>query len=277
MMAAPSLVDRVLRLYPRQWRDRYGDELRDLVDELAEAGEFSKFRLAAGLIFSAVVQRFRSLRPTWKTVTGTVTVLAVVTVGVIVLTGLSPGRSGEPSAAATKGTVPSSTTHGTFDTKKIPDFIATLDRNGKLVGYIPRKYLFPSPDQPEKIGDIAPVYAANLKTLVGHMYPGVGFVPLGKSVQSLPCNPITFFGAVAGGSVTTSTAPCPIVTETVPNVVGRFTPTGVGMLQQAGVMADVENEHSQTVPGGHIVRTSPSAGARVPARTPVLVINSLGP
>jgi hypothetical protein len=276
-MTSRSFVDRVLLLYPRDWRDRYGDELRDLVGELAASGEFSKTKLAAGLIFSALVQQFRSLRPTWRTAAITGTVLVLAAAGIIVLTGLGHGPRGEPSAAATKGTVPSSTTHGTFDTKKVPDFIATLGRNGQVVGYVPREYLIPSTNQPVKVGDVAPVYAANLKTLVGHMYPGVGFVPLGKSIQTLPCNPITFFGAVSGGSVTTSTAPCPSVTETVPNVVGRSTPTGVGMLQQAGVMADVENEHSRSVPGGHIVRTSPSAGARVPARTPVLVINSLGP
>lgn len=276
-MTSRTLVDRVLRLYPRRWRDRYEDELRDLVDELAAAGEFSQTKLVAGLIFSALVQRFRSLRPSWRTVVGTGTVLVLVAAGIVALTGLGPGGRGEPSAAATKGTIPSSTTNGTFDAKRVPDFIATMGRNGQLVGYVPREYLIPSPHKALKVGDIAPVYAANLKTLVGHMYPGVGFVPLGKSIQSLPCNPITTFGAVAGGSVTTSTVPCPSITETVPNVVGSFTPDGVGMLQQAGVMADVENEHSQTVPGGHIVRTSPSAGARVPARTQVQVINSLGP
>jgi beta-lactam-binding protein with PASTA domain len=76
---------------------------------------------------------------------------------------------------------------------------------------------------------------------------------------------------------TTSTIPCPSVTETVPNVVGMNTPTGVVRVQEAGLAPVPQNEHSRKVPNGYIIGTSPSAGTRVPARTQVIVFNSLGP
>ncbi len=162
----------------------------------------------------------------------------------------------------------------TLDIQHAPDFISVV-AHGRIVGYVPRSYVLPSPvNTPvnQRLGQVAPVYGLDLKKLVGHMYPGVGFIPLGKSVTSEVCQPISTYG-----SSTTSTIPCPSVTETVPNVVGMDTPAGVVALQQAGVMANVENEYSKSVPAGHIIRTSPSAGPRVPARTPVVVVNSLGP
>ena len=70
----------------------------------------------------------------------------------------------------------------------VPDFIPALTRDGTTIaGYVPKKYLIgpldalpgtPSnpPQQPPE-----PVYAEDLTTLVGHMVPGVGFVPLGAS------------------------------------------------------------------------------------------------
>jgi beta-lactam-binding protein with PASTA domain len=91
--------------------------------------------------------------------------------------------------------------------------------------------------------------------------------------QTTSCAPITVFG----NSRTTSTIPCPNATETIFNVVGWYTPTGAAELSRTGLAMAVENLHSQTVPGGHIVRTSPSTGAKVPARTTLVVINSQGP
>ncbi len=201
--------------------------------------------------------------------------------GAVVL-GLGLGLSVAGGAAAgaiyltrspTKGPVPS-TANGSLDIKKAPDYVSVTS-GGRIVGYVPRAYILPSPvDTPanQRIGEVAPVYGPNLKTLVGHMYPGVGFVPLGKSVTSEPCTPV-----FTGENGTTSTLPCPSVTETVPNVVGMSTPTGVGTVQQAGLEAVPQNEHSQSIPSGHIVGTSPPAGTRLPARTPVIVYNSLGP
>lgn len=172
----------------------------------------------------------------------------------------------------TKGPIP--IVNGTLDTKHAPDFIS-VSADGKIIGYMPKDYVLPSPPGTPANAlptQVAPVYGPDLKKLVGHMYPGVGFVPLGKSWQSMPCLPES---STENG--TTSTVPCPSVTETVPDVVGMFTPNGVVALQQAGVYAVVENEHSRSVPGGHIVRTTPSAGVKLPARSPVVMYNSLGP
>jgi hypothetical protein len=70
----------------------------------------------------------------------------------------------------------------------VPDFIPALARDGTTIaGYVHKQYLIgpldalpgtPSnpPQQPPE-----PVYAEDLTTLVGHMVPGVGFVPLGAS------------------------------------------------------------------------------------------------
>jgi hypothetical protein len=195
-----------------------------------------------------------------------------------VVLGLGLGLTVAGGAAAgtiylTKGTVP--TVNGTLDFRHAPDFIS-VGSSGIVVGYVPKQYLIPSPANTPinpLFGQVAPVYGPDLKKLVGHMYPGVGFVPLYKSPSSVACQPLTTFD----GSGTTSSIPCPSVTDTVPNVVGMYTPTGAAELSRNGFTMSFENEHSQSVPAGHIVRTSPSAGAKASARTPVVVINSLGP
>jgi len=194
-----------------------------------------------------------------------------------VVVGLGLGLSVAGGAAAgtiylTKGPVP--TVNGTLDFQNAPDYISVI-WHGTLVGYVPKGYVTPSPvDTPANglLGQVAPVYGPDLKQLVGHMYPGVGFVPLGKSITSVACMPAT---ATANG--TTSTTPCPSITETVPNVVGMSTPTGMVSVQSAGLAPVPQNQHSRTVPNGNIIGTSPSAGTRVPARTQVTVFNSLGP
>jgi hypothetical protein len=73
----------------------------------------------------------------------------------------------------------------------VPDFVPALAGDGTTIaGYVPKRYLIgpfeslpgtpsnPPQDQPQ------PVYADDLETLVGHMVPGSGFVPLGSPVPS---------------------------------------------------------------------------------------------
>jgi protein-S-isoprenylcysteine O-methyltransferase Ste14 len=50
---------RLLALYPRGWRDRYGSEVADLADELITAGETTPLRAALDLLTGAVVERWR--------------------------------------------------------------------------------------------------------------------------------------------------------------------------------------------------------------------------
>ena len=178
MMSARSAVDRVLGLYPRAWRERYGQEVRDLVDELATSSEFSPLRLVSGLVVSALFERVRSLRPSWRVVGAAAALLAVITGSVVIVTASDSGHPAPAAAAVTKGTIPSPQ-NGKTPTKKVPDFIVTLGPHG-VAGYVPKAYLFPGPGQP-MVGDIAPVYDSDLKTLVGYMYPQIGFVALGQS------------------------------------------------------------------------------------------------
>lgn len=73
----------------------------------------------------------------------------------------------------------------------VPDFVPALARDGTTIaGYVPKAYLIESggvlpgtPSNPPQASP-DPVYAEDLTTLVGHMVPGVGFVPLGSSVPS---------------------------------------------------------------------------------------------
>ena len=52
---------RVLALYPRGWRDRYGCEVANLADELIMAGETTPLRAALGLAAGAAVERCRAV------------------------------------------------------------------------------------------------------------------------------------------------------------------------------------------------------------------------
>ncbi len=142
-MTRRSLADRILRLYPRAWRERYGDEVRDLVDELSAKGEFSTLSVASGLVVAALVQRVRSWRWSWRTLAVSGTALAFVATLVIVFSSPEPNHPSGTTVDLTKGTVPSST-NGTIDSKQVPDFISALGRNGEIVGYIPRAYLLPA-------------------------------------------------------------------------------------------------------------------------------------
>ncbi len=193
-----------------------------------------------------------------------------------VVIGLGIGLSVAGGAAAgtiylTKGSIP--TVNGQLDTRRAPDFIRIAA--GGVTGYVPRAYILPpEPNKPASslLQSVAPVYGSDLKKLIGHMYPDVGFVPLGMSPVDEPCLP----GWVTENG-TTSTTPCPSVTETVPDVVGWSTPAAMAAMSQTGLSAIPENAHSPTVPAGHVIRTSLAPGSRVPARSQIFVFNSLGP
>jgi hypothetical protein len=80
---------------------------------------------------------------------------------------------------------------GSIDRSQVPDFIPALDRKGDIVGYVARDEVMPKEGlQPP--GGLAPldkpqtVYSRDLKTVVGHMYPGRGFVPLGTDSNDVP-------------------------------------------------------------------------------------------
>jgi hypothetical protein len=82
---------RILLVYPREWRERYGDEVRELSQELASTGHSSWWRLAVGLLLSGFVERMRSWRRAkWITFASTCVVLAAVAVVSLSMTTSGP-------------------------------------------------------------------------------------------------------------------------------------------------------------------------------------------
>jgi PASTA domain len=270
------LAHRVLGLYPREWRDRYGEELRDLSDELLRKHEFSPFQLTGSLVSSALVERVRSRQKSWRffAITGCAALL-VVGIGTYAAFGRGASHSQHHLTALTKGTVPP-TQNGRIDYKKVPDYVGVVGSGGAIVGYAPKAYILPSttanePGNP-KLGSVAPVFGTDLKTLVGHLYPGAGFVAVSAS-PSAACSPVGTIGISTAGTTTEHTYPC--VTQVLPNVVGLFTPTALADISSLGISDHVINVHSATVPPGHIVSMSPRAGSKLFGHGPVTLINAV--
>jgi len=206
------------------WRDRYGNEVGDLADEILDKGESSALRVTSGLLLAALVQRVRSWKLSWKALAASGATLAFIgtVVVVIVFSGTGSDHLNGPAVGLTKGTIPAPI-NGTIDTKKVPDYISVTGRDGRVVGYIPKSELFPTQPAAAKSTDtgspsapyVAPtaadqaaqnaelvktVYGPDLVTVVGHMYPGVGFVPLGGTPGPSTVTPVTGYGPGPPGS-----------------------------------------------------------------------------
>lgn len=96
------------------------------------------------------------------------------------------------SPLATKGTMPPPGPNGQLEVSLAPDFIAVAGRDGGIAGDVPKAYLFPEPTSTVGRPDLPPypVYAEDLRTLVGHMVAGKGFVPLGVDSAAIPNIPV---------------------------------------------------------------------------------------
>jgi hypothetical protein len=117
--------------------------------------------------------------------------LIVVTANAV----LAPRTSAAPPGHPTKGPIPQAAYLATgIDAALAPDFVPVQSRDGTAVaGYVPKEYLvqsMPTFTASRSEGQVAPVYADDLTTLVGHMYPGRGFVPLGVDPDSVPTIPV---------------------------------------------------------------------------------------
>jgi hypothetical protein len=133
-----------------------------------------------------------------------------------------PAAAHDPQSP-TVGPVPPSAwkSGGGIDLSQVPDFIPALS-NGKVVGYISKSEMFPTQPSPQPSGTnsqapyVAPtaadmaaqnaklvytVYGPDLVTVVGHDYPGAGFVPLGGTPQpSSTVTTVTGYGFPPTGS-----------------------------------------------------------------------------
>ena len=197
--------------------------------------------------------------------------------GVTVSVGIGLAVAGGAGAAAllpSKGPVPISSS-GSINWSKVPDFVSIVS-DGKTVGYAPRGYVIGNPPGSKQSSDLGtkavPIYASDLKTLVGHVYPGVGFVPLGESPSSVPC-----MVEPTPSDSPPGTVPCPSVSVALPNVVGMSTPQAAATLSNLGFEVNVVNVPRASGASGVIVAMAPRPGPSVPARTIVTIENSVSP
>lgn len=78
--------------------------------------------------------------------------------------------------AATRGTMPPALPDGSIDFERAPDFIAIAGETG-IAGYARKECFIGNP--PPVATRACAVYAEDLRTQLGQIVPGKGFVPLG--------------------------------------------------------------------------------------------------
>lgn len=107
---------------------------------------------------------------------------ATAVVGLVLLASLAFTSIGLAAGQTpTKGPIPPEAfKNGTIDKTVVPDFIPALNRDGFVAGYVAKNLAIPDG---EGSAEPVPVYAEDLETVVGHMYPGRGFVPLALILQ----------------------------------------------------------------------------------------------
>ena len=108
-------------------------------------------------------------------------VLGLVAVLALVACGLTPSR----------GTMPPPDAAGDVDPSAVPDFVAYAGRADRIIGWVPKEYLLdPGAHCRGPQCDPIPVYADDLRTLIGHDVPDRGFVPLGVDPRTVPERPV---------------------------------------------------------------------------------------
>lgn len=268
MNTAERRARRLLRWYPRAWRATHEEEFVALLEDSIADRPFWPGR-SLNIVMNAMRLQTAELRASPRRIL--ISSSAPLFVLVVAIGFASNGFGLLSVAGPTKGGMPYSPGKGApYD--KIPDYLSVYIGPNE-VGYTPKAYLAaPNGSTNDSLlGRIAPIFASNLTTLLGHEYPGIGFVPLGSSPWSLSCKPESVYSENASGGQTVTTIPCPSTTFILPNVVDMVTPTAVGELSGLGVGVAIQNVHSNSVPVGHIVSTSPQGGTSVHARQQVIV------
>lgn len=97
------------------------------------------------------------------------------------------------SPFASKGTLPPTGPNGEVDASSAPDFLAVVGRDAGRAGYARKADILGPGDAP------FPVYGDDLRTVVGQMVPGRGFVAAGVDPASVPT-----FAAEVGPSSSSS-------------------------------------------------------------------------
>jgi hypothetical protein len=105
---------------------------------------------------------------------------AAVLIGVAAVTATAQGDK------LLKGAIPPAAFG--LDLDLVPDFVPALDRQGRIVGWISKYELEPAPVSAGDAiapGQPSPVYADDLKTVVGQMFDDKGFVPIGADAGTI--------------------------------------------------------------------------------------------
>lgn len=194
--------------------------------------------------------------------------LLVFPVAVLVVVACSP--------VGTKGTMPPPGPNGERDLSAAPDFIAVVAGDRDEVGYVPKRFFFregmTSSELPRS--DPWPVYAEDLRTLIGHMVQGKGFVPLGVNPATIPEFPVRV------GPSSEPAGP-PTWTVYVRNALGAtiwFASVADGKIVAAGgVQRGIGAECISSPPGARlIIADRPPEVAGVKARREIKVPGNLG-
>jgi len=112
----------------------------------------------------------------------------LVVVGIVIV--LNPAADSAPSPSV--GPVPESAfTPNGIDVAQVPDYIPALDQQGDVAGYVRKEDILPSNANVTPSDGPVPVVDRSLERVVGYMYPGRGFVPLGQSPDDVPTLPVT--------------------------------------------------------------------------------------
>jgi len=237
---------RLLRWYPQSWRETHEAEFLALLEDSMSDRPFWPGRFV-NVAANGVRLRSAELRRSPRRVLYSSAAVPLLVLAIALATN-GFGLFSPPGPS--KGTMPYDPPKGSTY-KQIPDFVAVYV-NAHTTGYTPKAYVAaPSGARNAPLlGRAAPVYASNLTTLLGHEYPGIGFVPAGQSPWAQPCHMESSGSISANGTVTTSTLPCPSAVLVLPEVAGMVTPTAVGELSVLGVDVVIVNVHSESVPPG---------------------------
>ena len=108
------------------------------------------------------------------------------------------------------------------------------------------------------------------------MYPGIGLVPLGASPTSELCLPEWTTDFSTGATAMTQPIDCPSTIEHVPSIVGMYLPTATATVSSLSLTAQIVYVRSGSVPAGYVISVTPAGNTKIPARSEVKIVSSLG-
>lgn len=117
-----------------------------------------------------------------------VSAASVALAGGVLISAVSTDASGP-----TKSPVQFPEDGGPVDLRTVADFVPTLGRDGNRVGWTRKQDVFVTGERASTVESVE-VFADDLKTVVGHMYRGRGFVPIGEDPADTPKYPVVTLG-----------------------------------------------------------------------------------